>query len=293
MIERLRPVLRELRARFARWPVVTGLGLTGVGLGAVCMMALLVRGARVPPEGNLYETATFDGAVGIFFLTLAVLASGVDWTRVGRRVWVGILVPVTLYSYGIETVQAFRGLDPRFSRVAGPIDQIAGGIFFLAALVIMVCFIVVAAKYFRASATPVSVAVRYGSLAALLAFGVGIWMSVVTQGRQVPEAGNLLFLHAAGFHGLQAVPLVGLLLAWARAPEALARRRVHLAGLCWLGACTAIAWQSGSGRPVLEVAPATLAAAVLLHGWLAIAAIALRDWLQAPIPTVVSGMAAR
>lgn len=277
---RLTDLLSALRAQLARSPALALLGALGVALAVVCLLAAVLRGVVVPPEGNLYETATFDGAVGIFMLTLAVLAPGVEWSRTGRRIWAGTLVGLTLYSYGIETIQAFRGLDPRFSRVAGPLDQAAGGIFFLAALGIMACFIILAVKYFRAPDTFVNVAVRYGAVASLIAFGVGIWMSVVTDGRHVPEAGNLLFLHAAGFHGLQVVPVLALFFRWGRTAEPVARHRVHAAGLFWLGACLAIAWQSLSGRSVLELAPATGAAALLLLGWLGIAVTAVRAWLD-------------
>jgi hypothetical protein len=84
------------------------------------------------------------------------------------------------------------------------------------------------------------------------------------QGRVVPDAGNLLVLHAAGFHGLQAGPIVALLLRWAHTAVSVARRWVHLAGLVWLGACLAIAWQSGSGRAIVELSVSTAAAALCL-----------------------------
>ncbi|MGH7556999.1 MAG: hypothetical protein ACREMD_04340 [Gemmatimonadota bacterium] len=281
---RLKFLVRGLAARLARSSDLTTLGLLGLLLGGLCTAAALVRGAAIPPEGNLLETASFDGAVGVFILTLAVLAPGVSWTPRGRRVWGGFLIVLTLYSYGIETLQAFRGLDPRFSEVAGPLDQAAGGTFFLTALGIMVCFIVLAVKYYRAEPGPVTVAVRYGAAASLVAFGVGIWMSLVTEGRHVPEAGNLLFLHAVGFHGLQAVPLVALLLSWADAPEAAAQRRVHLAGMAWLAACAAIALQSGSGRGITEPSPATAAAALLLSVFGVTALLALVAWLGTAPP---------
>ena len=47
------------------------------------------------------------------------------------------MVGMIVYAYSIETVQAFRGLDPRFSNVAGPVDQALGGVFFLSAVGIM------------------------------------------------------------------------------------------------------------------------------------------------------------
>ena len=131
-----------IRGPLVQLPALTGLGVVGLTLGAMCVAGAIARGVEVPPEGNLLETATFDGALGLFILTLAVLAPGVEWTRRGRRIWVRLLVGFTLYAYAIETTQAFRGLDPRFSRVAGPLDQAAGGIFFLTALGIMCCFLV-------------------------------------------------------------------------------------------------------------------------------------------------------
>jgi hypothetical protein len=263
----------------------------GIALGGVCIVAVLVRGAEIPPEGNLVDTATFNGALGIFVLTLAALAPGVHWTRRGRRKWAGLLVGFMLYAYGIETLQAFRGLDPRFSRVAGPLDQAAAGVFFLVALSIMSCFTVLILKYFRAPSDPRTVAVRYGAVASYIAFAVGIVMSVVTQGRHVPEAGNLLVLHAAGFHGLQAIPLVALLQRWARTPDLLARRTVHPAGLAWLGACIAIAWQSGSGRAIGELTWATGGAALCLLVFGLAAARAVGAFWNAQVPVADESVA--
>ena len=188
------------------------------------------------------------------------------------------MVVMILYSYGIETVQAFRGLDPRFSSVAGPVDQALGGVFLLAALIIMGLFTVLAVKYFRAPSTPVVVAVRYGAAACFIAFSIGILMSA-TSTRQVGEAGNLLVLHAAGFHGIQAVPFVALLLHWARADRSISGPLVHLAGLTWLGACLAIAWQSGTGASVGQVSPATVLSLLCLLRFATTVVLAARAWM--------------
>ena len=273
-------VTHALRERLRWSPALTQLGLLGMALGALCVAATLLHGQEIPPEGNLLDTASFNGAVGFFILTLTVLASGVSWKPLGKRVWVGWLVGLTLYAYVIETMQAFRGLDPRFSRIAGTADQIAGGVFFLAAVGIMVCFIIVAMKYFRLPPTPVSVAVRYGAATCMLAFGVGILMSAVTEGRHVPEEGNLLFLHAAGFHGLQTIPLLALLLRWANVPDVVAMRQVHVAGFAWLGACAAIALQSFSGQTLLEVSTGTVAAGVFLLTWLLAFSASAAAWVR-------------
>ena len=279
MPRRLEFLVAALRPALAWSRPLNAMGVLGVVLGAVCLAAAGLQGAEVAPEGNLVETGTFNGSIGLFGLTLVVLAAGVTWSPRGGRWWAGLLAGASLYAYAVETVQAFRGLDPRFSQVAGPADQLIGGVFFLDALLILGCFIVLAVKYFRAAPSPLILAVRYGALASFVAFGVGIWMSVVTQGRHIPEAGNLLLLHAVGFHGLQAVPMLALLAGWAVIPEPLVRRCVHLAGSLWLGACLALAWQAGTGGPVVELSLATAIAAVCLLSWFLFTALAARDWL--------------
>lgn len=279
-MKRVAFIATALRTQFAQWPALTLLGLVGLALAVMCLGAALIRGAEIAPEGNLLDTATFNAALGFFMLTLAILASGVPWRSRGRRLWTGLLVGLTLYAYTIETLQAFRGLDPRFSQVAGSVDQAAGGIFFLVALAIMLCFTILAVKYFRAPATPLTVGVRYGALASWVAFGVGIWMSLVTRGRIVPEAGNLLVVHALGFHGLQTVPGVALLLKWADTPRSVARRRVHLAGLAWLAACLAVTRQSGTGRPIAKLSLATAGAALCLLVFGFAVFLAGRAWLR-------------
>ena len=56
--------LNALRSQLALSPVLTGLGVLGVVAFALCMAGALIRGVAVPPEGNLIETATFNGSVG-------------------------------------------------------------------------------------------------------------------------------------------------------------------------------------------------------------------------------------
>lgn len=275
---RFAQIVDALRHQLALSPALTGLGFLGVTLGALCMVGAVIHGDRVHPEGSLIETATFNGSIGVFVLTIGVLLPGVRWTRRGRRVWIVLMVAAMVYAYGIETVQAFRGLDPRFSRVAGPVDQALGGVFLIDALFIMGLFTVLTVKYFRTPSTPVVVAVRYGTVACFIAFSVGILMSA-TNGRQVGEAGNLLVLHAAGFHGLQAVPFVALLLQWAGGEPSRRGRLVHLAGLSWLGACAAIGWQSGAGVSVTEISAAAVVTGLCLLTFGVVAVRAVLGWV--------------
>ena len=278
MTDLIADLWKTLRHQLALSPALTGVGLLGVVLGALCLGGAMVGGDIVPPEGSLIETATFNGSLGIFVLTLAVLVPGVGWTRRGRRHWAGLMVGAMVYAYGIETVQAMRGLDPRFSRVAGPVDQALGGVFLLDAIFIMGLFTLLAVKYFRAPSAPLVIAVRYGTLACYTAFGVGILMSAIN-GRYVGDEGNLLVLHAAGFHGLQAVPLVALLFQWGNADRSTRRPLVHLAGLSWCGGCLAIGWQSGSGAAVMEISAATVVTGICLLTFAVTAVLAARAWM--------------
>lgn len=269
--------------QLSKEPRVTWLGLLGLALGTLCAAIGLARGFVVPPEGNLWETATFDGAVGIFLVTQAALAPEAGFTPRGQRRWGTWLIVTVLYAYGIETVQAFRGLDPRFSAVAGATDQMLGGLFLLDALLIMVLFLVLGWRFFRAESTPLRLAVRYAVATCAVAFGVGIWMSVVTQGRQIGAEGNLMLIHGAGFHGLQAVPLVAVLMAWGGVPSPRARRWVHVAGVAWIGVSLGVLWQAAAGRPPAEPSPALLTSLSFLGLWALVAIRALATARSAPL----------
>ena len=255
-----------------------GTGLIGIALGLVCLLIAAGRGPIVQPEGQLLKAATFDGAVGIFMVTLAFILPLAGFSPAGRRRWLASMIPLTLFGYTVETTQIVRGLDPRFSQVAGPVDQFVGGVFFLSAIGIMACFIVLMIPFFRPGSAvdaPLGLALRYGTVAALGGFGIGIVMSALG-GPRIADAGNLLPLHAAGFHGLQAVPLIAVVSRWSGQTARFTETRVHLAGLLWLTGCAAIALQSFGGRPVLQPSPATLAALVCLTGWMVLLAAAAR-----------------
>ena len=280
MTTRVTFVLAALQSQLARMPALRAVGLIGVGLGGLLLLVALVQGAVVAPEGNLVETATFDGSVGLFILTMALLAPEVEWKNLMR--WTRWLVGLTLFAYAVETVQAVRGIDPRFTEAGGSIDQIIGLVFFLSALGIMGLFSGLALKFFRGADTAFTLAVRYGAAASLIAFGVGIWMSLVTQGRTVEPTGNLLTLHGAGFHGVQFVPMIALFLRWAAVPDTTARSSIHLAGTTWLVVCLAVAWQSGAGRALSEPTAATTVAVVGLLLFAIVALQALRAfWFSA------------
>src|SRR6202007_1345535 len=90
----------------------------------------------------------------------------------------------------------------------------------------------------------------------------------------------ILPLHALGFHGLQAVPVVALLLTWAGVNAADTRKWVHTTGIALVIACGAVAQQTVSGRSIFDLSPAMLVSGFVLIVWAAIAAFAFLRWTQ-------------
>lgn len=264
---------------YAQERALLAAGLLGLVLSVACLGAIAVRGLMVEPEGNLFKAASFDGAVGIFLLTLGLIVPVAGFSRLGGAIWRGTLVTMAVFGYGMETIQIARGFDPRFSRVSSPLDQAMGGLFFLSANVIFLCFLILMARFFSRKRTPLVVALRYGAVAAVGGFAIGIVMSALG-GPGYGGNGNLLPLHAAGFHGLQAVPLIALVLGWAGVPDVKAMRSVHAGGLLWLVFCGSIAWQSFSGQHLLIPSVATAIATLALGLWTILFARSLVDLQQ-------------
>jgi uncharacterized membrane protein len=274
-------------AVFRREWMLTATGIIGLILGAACAVAIGVRGTElVGAEGHLRKAMAFDVAVGIYLLTLVMLVPLARFSKGGLWTWRVSLTLLSLYAFGMENVQIARGIDPRFTRVGSTLDQILGGFFFLAATGMIVTFVILAwkvlARRMDGADGPLLLSIRYAALATMGAFGAGFWMSAA-QGSSAGEA-SILPLHAVGFHGLQALPLVAILLTWAAVPAERARPWIHAAGIAWLAACAAIAWQTAQGRPLTELTPTAAVAVASLLAWAVVAALAARTWLRGGTP---------
>ena len=276
------PTLRQLLSSYREERGLTATALVGVGMGLAVLVVAGVRGAAIAPEGDLMKPATFDIAVGIFLLSLIPWLPVSGFSDAARRTWRLWMIGLGLYAFGIETVQQLRGIDPRFSR-AEPVSQLFGAVFFMSALGIATLAVALAARAFDTRAAGrrglLVLSARWASASMLIGFLAGIWLSA-NQGRFVGEAGNLLPLHAAGFHALQAIPLVALLLAWSAVPVETGRRWVHVAGAAWAGACVAIWWHTALGKPVTDLAGTGIVSLVLLGLWTVAALRGLIAWRQ-------------
>jgi hypothetical protein len=282
-------ILRLGRDRLMEVRPLTVVGVVGITVGVFCLGVINQRrSAFVPPEGHLDKAAAFDIALGLYTLTLAFFVPGARFSPLGRKIWVNTSVVLMLWSYSVETLQILRGLDPRFSRAGSPTVQMLGGVFFLTANTLIVLFAILTWKYFRKrdnARDPLVLATRYGFAAVYAGFAAGLWLSF-NNSSKVGEAGNILPLHALGFHGLQAIPAIALLLVWSNTPSDEARRWIHIAGIAWLLACAAVAIQTAAGHAIVSVSAASIAAAMVLLVWVSVGSFALIKWSRpAVVPT--------
>lgn len=254
-------------------------GLLGFMLAAVCGIWTLINGGEVSPGGDVSKAFSFDAALGIFLLSTAMImplsAMGERSRAWFRRIYIGL----ALYAYGAETIQNFRGVNPRFVENGSAFDQAVGNVFAFIALLLVLFYLYVGIQFFRSRAyklRPVmALSIRYAMIAVTVSFAAGIWISV-NQGRFTGTEGNIIWLHGLGFHALQALPIV----AWlAERTDATARARrslIHIAGIAYLLGLVAIGWQTLNGQAILSWSALPIAASACFLISLAAGAAALR-----------------
>ncbi|MCJ8011843.1 hypothetical protein MUG84_08825 [Paenibacillus sp. KQZ6P-2] len=236
-----------------KWLVLTS--ILGFLLSAFCGLWVVVFGKDVAPSGNILNAFSFNAAIGIFLLSTAAI---LPYSGLGRKSKAFIRYPyiaLTLYAYAAETVQNFRGVNPRFVRGGSPFDVAVGSIFAFVALLLILFYLVPAIAYFRSKVYRIHpelvTGIRYAMLAVILSFAAGIWIST-NQGRVVGLHGNIIWLHGLGFHALQAVPLVAWLAVHSSLSRASRIRMIHLTGISYILGLLAIGWQTVLGHAILE-----------------------------------------
>jgi hypothetical protein len=255
----------------AREPGLVMVGTFGLALSVVCMVGVVVNGRTVTPEGDLFAAATFSFGVGVYAISVALLLPLAGYSPPARRRWRRASYVFLVYGLVLESMQAFRGLDPRFTEEGNTVDSVAGVVFGATAGLTTVLFVLLGLRFFRADVLverPVlRLGIRYGVAAVGISFAVGVVMSV-NNGRTIGDDGNLMVAHALGVHGLQAMPIVGLVVS--AGPLAQPQRWIHAAGIGWLAACLAALMPALLGQSPLE--PTTLTVAILgLVVWSAVA----------------------
>ncbi|MFC0215830.1 hypothetical protein ACFFK0_25880 [Paenibacillus chartarius] len=254
-------------------------GLLGFLLAAGIAVYMAFYGSVVLPEGNIESAFSFSAAIGIFALSIAAILpiAGLSPRKRASIRWLYIIG--FLYAYGLETIQHFRGINPRFSQVGSVGDMIAGILFGLDSLMLIVLTVLLALPFFR-SRQPLErpwlvLGIRYAFVSTMIAFAAGLWMTVL-QGRYTGDAGNLIVLHGLGFHALQTLPVLGWLVGWAQMDTLKSRRLMHTGGIAWTASVLLVFVQTALGRTVFEPTAIPVLAGLLLLislGALALAAI--------------------
>ncbi|MCC3375032.1 hypothetical protein [Cohnella sp. REN36] len=262
-------------------------GLLGFALAALCAVWVLLYGGPVGPDGDVSKAFSFNAAIGIFLLSTAMILPSSGLGRKGKTTFRTVYVLLALFSYFAETTQNFRGANPRFLKDGASAYDIAiGAVFGLVALLLVVFYLFLAARYFFPKVykqNPVWVlSIRYAMIAVMLSFAAGIWISM-HQGRYVGSHGNLIWLHGLGFHGLQALPFVAWLTGRAAMDVPARRALVHLSGAAYALGLVAIGWQTMLGQAVLSWSYLTFAAAgCFLLALVPVALILLRRPVRRP-----------
>ncbi|MDR9855682.1 hypothetical protein RJP21_18880 [Paenibacillus sp. VCA1] len=287
----IRVALRGAGRLFAEERLLAWLGFVGFVLAAGIGLYMSMFGSVVPPEGDIASAFSFDAAIGIFLLSIAILLPLSGFKARSRTAIRWVYVPITIYAYGVETIQHFRGVNPRFSQSGSIIDTIAGAAFGLASIILIIVTIVVAVSFFRRSLMAkrplLILGIRYAFLSVTLSFAAGLWM-IALNGRFTGSAGNIIVLHGLGFHALQVLPLLGWLLERSSAEARRARMLLHVGSAAWIAAVAAVAIQTVAGRTVFEWTALPMAAAAGLL--LCVASIAAAAGTELLKPRFVPGV---
>ena len=285
MSETNRNAVKDVNGRlFAGERLLVMVGLLGFALSAIIALYIGLNGAAVLPEGNLESAFSFDAAIGLFILSIAAIMPLSGLSSRKRAIIRWLFIQGTLYSYAAETIQHFRGINPRFTQAGTLADSIFGALFGLESLVIIVATVLLAVPFFRKrqpETRPLLVlGIRYAFVSTMVAFAGGVWM-IVLQGRYTGDAGNLIVLHGLGFHALQALPLLGWLLERASTDGKIARTWIHAGSIAWILSILLIAVQTVLGLSAFELTALPVLAGVMLLIWLAAAAVSVHRLLKA------------
>jgi hypothetical protein len=303
--------------------------LTIAGLAMLLTLAGTLVGLLLDPRvitgaPAWLKPAKFAISISIYSFTLIWLLGFVQ----GRPRLVRLVANVTTVALVVEMVliatQATRGTTSHFN-VATPLDSAifsTMGIFIIAAWMMNLLAAALLIRQ-RLPDPAYAWALRFGLLLTLVGASVGFLMVMPTsaqlaaaaagQGMRIAGAhsvgvvdggpglplvgwsttgGDLRAAHFVGLHALQALPLLGWLLAqpWARRLGAGHRLTlVWIAGLSYLGLIGLLVWQALRGQPLIAPDALTLTALGGLLGAAALATAATmaharrRDMPQAPL----------
>lgn len=245
-------------------------GLIGFILAAGIAIYIFFQGPIISPEGNMKDAFSFNAALGMFILSIAAVLPLARFSAGKRKAVRTLFIVTSLYSYTIETLQNFRGISPRFSRVGTAIDMSAGILFGVVSLV-LVTLIILLTIHFLCIKSPYErplllLGTRYAFISAIAANLAGLWM-IVLQDRLTGDAGNLIVLHGIGFHALQTLILPAWLLEKVQMNERFKIGLIHIGSMAWMLMILLIGIQTTLGKSVFELTLLPLLSSLFLLVW--------------------------
>ncbi|MFP7298786.1 hypothetical protein [Neobacillus niacini] len=253
-------------------------GLIGFLLSAGIAIFIYFNGPAIGPEGNMKDAFSFNAAIGMFILSIAAVLPLTRFSDRKRKTVRWFFIIASMYSYTIETLQNFRGFNPRFSREGTVVDIAAGMLFGVISLVLVSLTIVLMIHFFRMKRPferpLLMIGIRYAFVSVLAANLAGIWM-ILLQDRLTGGAGNIIVLHGIGFHALQTLILPALILERARLNVNIKKRLIHTGCIAWILMILTISIQTALGQSVFQLTPLPILAFVFLLIWFATVVISL------------------
>jgi len=249
--------------------LLVAVSLLGFLLAGICGGYVVMVGEVVLPEGNVKSAFSFNAAIAMFILSIAAImpVSNLSMQRRKRVRW-GLALTITI-GYAIETIQHLRGYNPRFSREGTIMDTVIGGFFGLISLILLYYTVVLALSFFRGGSKHprLTLSIRYAFLSTMVAFAAGIVMSII-QSRYTGTEGNVIVVHGLGFHALQALPILGLLLERSRLAHTRSRLLIHIACSSWMCGLIFASIQTVMGRTIFEWSLLPMLASMMLGIWM-------------------------
>ena len=258
-------------------------GMIGFILSAGIAIYIYFQGPIKSPEGNLRDAFSFNAAIGMFMLSMAAILPLTRF-KAGKRKAVRLsFIIASIYSYTIETVQNFRGISPRFSREGTVVDMVAGMLFGVVSLGLVILAIILTIHFLRMKRPferpLLLMGIRYAFLSVFAANLAGIWM-ILLQNRLTGDGGNVIVLHGLGFHSLQTLILLAWFLERAPVRDRVKKRLIHLGCIAWMLSILMIGIQTALGRTVFELTLLPILGSLLLLVWFATLIIAYVFWIK-------------
>lgn len=286
------------RAWAANWP------LTLVGLAMIPILLAALAGLVVDPRvisGSpaWLKPAKFAVSITIYSFTFIWMLGFVRGPRLRRMA--GVAASLTALAFVVEMViivgQVLRGTTSHFN-IATPLDAALFSTMgaFIMLLWLMGMLLAVALVAQRMADRPIAMALRYGVVITPVGAGLGFLMTTPTAEQRASwaaggpatiagahavgapddapglpvvgwstQGGDIRVSHFVGLHAMQALPLIGWLVARRRGlGEGRQTALVAVAGTGYLGLVLLLAWQALRAQPLIAPDVLTIGALAAL-----------------------------